>query len=44
MKFNDKDLPVFMIANADDEVIFVSQGYTIGLGEQLVKTIGMTGK
>lgn len=44
MKLNDKDLPVFMIANADDEVIFVSQGYTIGLGEQLVKTIGMTGK
>lgn len=41
MKLNDKDLPVFIIANDNDEVVFVSQGYTIGLGEQLVKTLGM---
>ena len=33
------NLPIFIIANSNNEVVFVSQGYTIGLGEQLLKVI-----
>ena len=29
--------PIFIIANTNSEVVFVKQGYTIGLGEQLLK-------
>ena len=29
--------PIFIIANANSEVVFVKQGYTIGLGEQMLK-------
>ena len=29
--------PIFLIANANSEVVFIKQGYTIGLGEQLLK-------
>lgn len=32
-------LPVFVIADTFNRVVFVSQGYTIGLGEQLMKVI-----
>lgn len=32
-------LPVFVIADTFNRVVFVSHGYTIGLGEQLLKTI-----
>ena len=31
--------PIFIIANANSEVVFVKQGYTIGLGEQMLKVI-----
>ena len=31
------NLPIFLIFNEKDEVIFESKGYTIGLGEQLLK-------
>ena len=31
--------PIFLIANSNSEVVFVKQGYTIGLGEQMLKTI-----
>ena len=31
--------PIFLIANANSEVVFVKQGYTIGLGEQLLKVM-----
>ena len=31
--------PVFVIANANSEVVFLKQGYTIGLGEQLLKVM-----
>ena len=31
--------PVFLIANTNSEVVFVKQGYTIGLGEQLLKVL-----
>ncbi len=32
-------LPVFIIADTFNRVVFLSQGYTIGLGEQLLRTI-----
>ena len=31
--------PIFIIANANSEVVFVKQGYTIGLGEQMLKNM-----
>ena len=39
MKLDKATLPVFIIADTFNRVVFVSQGYTIGLGEQLIKTI-----
>lgn len=39
LKLNTSDRPVFIIGDTFNRVIFVSQGYTIGLGEQLIKTI-----
>ncbi|MDR1116268.1 MAG: transglutaminase-like domain-containing protein [Tannerella sp.] len=40
MKLSDPDaLPVFVIADTFGRIVFVSQGYTIGLGEQLMKVI-----
>ena len=33
-------LPIFIIADSFNRVVFISQGYTIGLGEQLLKVIG----
>lgn len=40
MKLTDKNqLPIFIIADTFNRVVFVSQGYTIGLGEQLINVI-----
>lgn len=40
MKLRHKNiLPIFIIADTFNRVVFVSQGYTIGLGEQLMKTV-----
>ncbi len=40
LKLNDKaSLPLFIIADTFNRVVFVSQGYTIGLGEQLIKAV-----
>ncbi len=40
MKLPNKTvLPMFIIADTFNRVVFVSQGYTIGLGEQLMKVI-----
>ena len=36
---NVTQLPMFIIADTFNRVVFVSQGYTIGLGEQLMKVI-----
>ena len=36
---NANNLPIFIIADTFNRVVFVSQGYTIGLGEQLMKVI-----
>ena len=40
MKMQDKQLlPVFIIADTFNRVVFSSQGYTIGLGEQMERVI-----
>ncbi len=39
LKLSNDHLPVFVIADTFNRVVFLSQGYTIGLGEQLMKTI-----
>jgi hypothetical protein len=36
---NGNTLPVFVIADTFGRIVFVSQGYTIGLGEQMMKVI-----
>ena len=41
MKLRHKEtLPIFIIADTFNRVVFISQGYTIGLGAPLTKTIG----
>lgn len=39
MKLPHDNLPIFVIADTFNRIVFISQGYTIGLGEQLMKTI-----
>ena len=39
LHLNTESRPIFLIANANSEVVFMKQGYTIGLGEQMLKTI-----
>ena len=39
MELKSDALPIFIIADTFNRVVFLSQGYTIGLGEQLMKTI-----
>ena len=40
MKLSNKTiLPMFIIGDTFNRVVFVSQGYTIGLGEQMMKII-----
>lgn len=39
MKLKTSDLPVFVIADTFNRVVFISQGYTIGLGRQLRSVI-----
>lgn len=36
---NESQLPIFILADTFNRVMFCSQGYTIGLGEQLTKVI-----
>lgn len=36
---NKNILPMFIIADTFNRVVFVSQGYTIGLGEQMMKVV-----
>ena len=40
MHLDKTNLPIFLIANVNSEVVFAKQGYTIGMGEQLLKVIG----
>jgi hypothetical protein len=36
---NENQLPIFILADTFNRVMFCSQGYTIGLGEQITKVI-----
>ena len=36
---NETQLPIFILADTFNRVLFCSQGYTIGLGEQFTKVI-----
>ena len=40
MKLSSSTLPVFIIYDSFNRVVHVQQGYTINLGEQLLKVIG----
>ena len=37
LQLEQTTLPLFIIANDKNEVVFLKQGYTIGLGEQLIR-------
>ena len=39
LHLNTDSRPIFLIANANSEVVFLKQGYTIGLGEQMLKVV-----
>ncbi len=39
MKLKNNNLPIFLICDTFNRVVFVQQGYTIGLGEQMMKVI-----
>ena len=39
LRLENGQLPIFVIANTQGDVVFLSQGYTIGLGEQMLKTM-----
>lgn len=39
MKIEKVTLPIFIIADTFNHIVFLSKGYTIGLGEQLMKSI-----
>lgn len=39
MRLQSNNLPIFIVANTQNEIVFISQGYTIGLGEQLMKVV-----
>ena len=39
MKLNNDNKPIFIIADTFNRVVYLSQGYTIGLGERLVDVI-----
>jgi hypothetical protein len=36
---NKNQLPMFIIGDTFNRVVFASQGYTIGLGEQMMKVV-----
>ncbi len=39
LKLNAHTLPIFIIGDTFNRVVFCSQGYTIGIGEQMIKVI-----
>ena len=38
LQLESQNLPIFIVGNINGEVYFIKQGYTIGLGEQLMKS------
>ncbi len=43
LHLGNPDYPVFVIADSFNRIVFVSSGYTIGLGEQLLQTLSKIG-
>ena len=41
LQLESDNLPIFIVVKHPDQVVFVKQGYTIGLGEQLLKNISI---
>ncbi len=41
MKLKNPNKPIILVADTFNRIVFMSQGYSIGLGEQLVKVIDM---
>ena len=39
LKLKETELPIFVIADTFNRVVFVSQGYTIGLGDKIAETL-----
>lgn len=39
LKLSQSDLPIFIIADTFNRVVFISQGYNIGMGDRLIDTI-----
>ncbi len=39
MELPSKDLPIFIVADTFNRVVFLSQGYTIGVGNTLLDTV-----
>jgi hypothetical protein len=44
MKLQNPNRPLILVADTFNRVVFISQGYSIGLGEQLVKVIKQLGE
>ena len=44
MKLKSPNRPVILVADTFNRIVFMSQGYSIGLGEQLVKVINQLSK
>ncbi|WP_455083326.1 hypothetical protein, partial [Prevotella aurantiaca] len=40
MKLTSPSLPIFLICDSFNRVVYVQQGYTINIGEQILKVIG----
>ena len=39
LHLKEKTLPIFILVNEKDEIVFSRQGYSIGLGEQILKSV-----
>jgi hypothetical protein len=39
MKLKNPNRPIILVADTFNRVVFMSQGYSIGLGEQLIKVV-----
>ena len=39
MKLQNPNRPIILVADTFNRVVFMSQGYSIGLGEQLIKIV-----
>ena len=41
LHFDSKTLPVFVVVNDQNQLLWAKQGYSIGLGEQMLKTLSI---